>query len=740
MKIIKRNGSEAEFNLHKIINAISAANKEVPEDERLTEREITFASLNVEDLCKNAGHTVTVEEIQDMVEDQIMALNHFSVARKYIIYRYLQAQKRHRNTTDDTILSLIESNNEEVKQENSNKNPSVVSVQRDYMAGEVSKDLAMRELLPQDVVQAHKDGLIHFHDADYYAQHMHNCDLVNLDDMLQNGTVISGTMIEKPHSFSTACNIATQIIAQVASSQYGGQSISLAHLAPFIEVSRKKIRGQVLAELELIGAQPNEDKVNDLVEKRLREEVSRGVQTIQYQVVTLMTTNGQAPFITVFMYLNEARNEQEKKDLALCIEEMLKQRYQGVKNEAGVWITPAFPKLIYVLEEDNIHEDDPYFYLTKLAAKCSARRLVPDYISEKKMREYKLSTGEKVGHGDVFTCMGCRSFLTPDRSKGGYNNIANAQNYVEGKPKYYGRFNQGVVTINLPDVALSSGGDMDKFWKIFDERLELCHRALRCRHDRLCGTLSDAAPILWQYGALARLKKGEVIDKLLYDGYSTISLGYAGLYECVKYMTGHSHTDKEATPFALAVMQRMDDKCDEWKQAENIDYSLYGTPLESTTYKFAKALQKRFGVIKGITDHGYVTNSYHVNVREKIDAFTKLKFESEFQRLSPGGAISYVEVPNLQDNLEAVIRVIQYIYENIMYAELNTKSDYCQNCGYDGEIQIKEDDGKLIWECPNCKNRDQTKMNVARRTCGYIGTQFWNQGRTQEIKDRVLHL
>lgn len=740
MKIIKRNGSEVEFNLHKIINAISAANKEVPEDERLTEREITFASLNVEDLCKNAGHTVTVEEIQDMVEDQIMALNHFSVARKYIIYRYLQAQKRHRNTTDDTILSLIESNNEEVKQENSNKNPSVVSVQRDYMAGEVSKDLAMRELLPQDVVQAHKDGLIHFHDADYYAQHMHNCDLVNLDDMLQNGTVISGTMIEKPHSFSTACNIATQIIAQVASSQYGGQSISLAHLAPFIEVSRKKIRGQVLAELELIGVQLNEDKVNDLVEKRLREEVSRGVQTIQYQVVTLMTTNGQAPFITVFMYLNEARNEQEKKDLALCIEEMLKQRYQGVKNEAGVWITPAFPKLIYVLEDDNIHEDDPYFYLTKLAAKCSARRLVPDYISEKKMREYKLSTGEKVGHGDVFTCMGCRSFLTPDRSKGGYNNIANAQNYVEGKPKYYGRFNQGVVTINLPDVALSSGGDMDKFWKIFDERLELCHRALRCRHDRLCGTLSDAAPILWQYGALARLKKGEVIDKLLYDGYSTISLGYAGLYECVKYMTGHSHTDKEATPFALAVMQRMDDKCDEWKQAENIDYSLYGTPLESTTYKFAKALQKRFGVIKGITDHGYVTNSYHVNVREKIDAFTKLKFESEFQRLSPGGAISYVEVPNLQDNLEAVIRVIQYIYENIMYAELNTKSDYCQNCGYDGEIQIKEDDGKLIWECPNCKNRDQTKMNVARRTCGYIGTQFWNQGRTQEIKDRVLHL
>lgn len=740
MKIIKRNGSEVEFNLQKIINAITAANKEVPADERLTTREIDFASLNVEDSCKSAGHTVTVEEIQDMVEDQIMGLNHFSVARKYIIYRYVQAQKRRRNTTDDTILSLIESNNEEVKQENSNKNPSVVSVQRDYMAGEVSKDLAMRELLPQDVVNAHKEGLIHFHDADYYAQHMHNCDLVNLDDMLQNGTVISGTMIEKPHSFSTACNIATQIIAQVASSQYGGQSISLAHLAPFIDISRKKIKKQVEKELELIGSEAQSDKVSELVETRLREEVARGVQTIQYQVVTLMTTNGQAPFITVFMYLNEARDAQEKVDLALCIEEMLKQRYQGVKNEAGVWITPAFPKLIYVLEEDNIHENDPYFYLTKLAAKCSARRLVPDYISEKMMREYKLSTGEKPGEGDVFTCMGCRSFLTPDRSEGGYNNVSCAKNYVPGKPKYYGRFNQGVVTINLPDVALSSGGDMDKFWQIFDERLELCHRALRCRHDRLCGTLTDAAPILWQYGALARLKKGEVIDKLLYGGYSTISLGYAGLYECVKYMTGHSHTDKEATPFALAVMQRMDDKCNEWKAAEDIDYSLYGTPLESTTYKFAKALQKRFGLIKGITDHGYVTNSYHVNVREKIDAFTKLKFESQFQRLSPGGAISYVEVPNLQDNLEAVIRVIQYIYENIMYAELNTKSDYCQNCGYDGEIQIKEDDGKLIWECPNCGNRDQSKMNVARRTCGYIGTQFWNQGRTQEIKDRVLHL
>lgn len=740
MKIIKRNGSEVDFNIKKISNAIAAANKEVPEDERLTEREITFASLNVEDQCKTAGHTVTVEEIQDMVEDQIMALNHFSVARKYIIYRYVQAQKRHRNTTDDTILSLIESNNEEVKQENSNKNPSVVSVQRDYMAGEVSKDLAMRELLPQDVVQAHKDGILHFHDADYYAQHMHNCDLVNLDDMLQNGTVISGTMIEKPHSFSTACNIATQIIAQVASSQYGGQSISLAHLAPFVDVSRKKIRRQVEAELELIGSDATEERVHELVERRLRDEVARGIQTIQYQVVTLMTTNGQAPFITVFMYLNEARSAQEKKDLALCIEEMLKQRFQGVKNEAGVWITPAFPKLIYVLEEDNIHEDDPYFYLTKLAAKCSARRLVPDYISEKKMREYKLSTGERVGEGDVFTCMGCRSFLTPDRSNGGYNNIARAKNYIAGKPKYYGRFNQGVVTINLPDVALSSGKDMDKFWKIFDERLELCHKALRCRHERLRGTVSDAAPILWQYGALARLDKGEKIDALLYDGYSTISLGYAGLYECVKYMTGYSHTDKEATPFALSVMQRMNDKCEEWKAAENIDYSLYGTPLESTTYKFARALQKRFGVIKGITDHGYITNSYHVNVREEIDAFTKLKFESEFQRLSPGGAISYVEVPNLQDNLEAVIRVIQYIYENIMYAELNTKSDYCQACGYDGEIQIREEDAKLIWECPNCGNRDQTKMNVARRTCGYIGTQFWNQGRTQEIKDRVLHL
>ncbi len=740
MKIIKRNGSEVQFDLSKIRNAIKAANAEVPADDRLTDREIEFATLNVQDQCADAGHTVTVEEVQDMVEDQLMALDRFVVARHYIIYRYVQNQKRRKNTTDDQILSLIECNNEEVKQENSNKNPTVVSVQRDYMAGEVSKDLAMRKLLPQDVVEAHREGIIHFHDADYYAQHMHNCDLINLDDMLQNGTVISGTLIEKPHSFSTACNIATQIIAQVASCQYGGQSISLTHLAKFVDVSRKKIRRQVYAEMEVIGAHPTTEQIEAMVEKRLREEVARGVQTIQYQVVTLMTTNGQAPFITVFMYLNEAQNAQEKHDLALCIEEMLKQRYQGVKNEKGVWITPAFPKLIYVLEPDNITPDGEYFYLTKLAAKCTAKRMVPDYISEKKMKEYKLSKGETEGNGDCYTCMGCRSFLTPDRSGNGYGNVANAKNYDPNKPKYYGRFNQGVVTINLPDVALSSGGDMDKFWQIFDERLELCHKALRCRHDRLCGTLSDAAPILWQYGALARLKKGETIDKLLYGGYSTISLGYAGLYECVKYMTGHSHTDAEATPFALAVMQHMNDKCSEWKAAEDIDYSIYGTPLESTTYKFAKCLQKRFGIVKGITDHGYITNSYHVNVREKIDAFTKLKFESQFQRLSPGGAISYVEVPNMQDNLEAVVRVMQFIYDNIMYAELNTKSDYCQVCGYDGEIRIVEDDGKLVWECPNCGNRDQSKMNVARRTCGYIGTQFWNQGRTQEIKDRVLHL
>ena len=740
MKIIKRNGSEVTFDVDKIENAIAKANAEVSGEERLTNREIRFAALNVTDECMEAGHTVTVEEVQDLVEDQLMALDHFEVARKYIIYRYVQNQKRQKNTTDDKILSLIECNNEEVKQENSNKNPTVVSVQRDYMAGEVSKDLVQRELLPEDIVQAHNEGLIHFHDSDYFAQHMHNCDLINLDDMLQNGTVISGTLIERPHSFSTACNIATQIIAQVASCQYGGQSISLAHLAPFVDVSRRKIRKAVMDEMNSVGVELSAEQLSDMVEKRLHDEVSRGVQTIQYQVVTLMTTNGQAPFITVFMYLNEAKSEQEKKDLALIIEEMLRQRYQGVKNEAGVWITPAFPKLIYVLEEDNIHEDSEFFYLTKMAAKCTSRRLVPDYISEKKMKEYKLSAGEKEGEGDCYTCMGCRSFLTPDRSGNGYGNVARAKNYEPGKPKYYGRFNQGVVTINLPDVALSANRNMDEFWKIFDERLELCHRALRCRHERLKGTLSDAAPILWQYGALARLDKGEKIDSLLYGGYSTISLGYAGLYECVKAMTGHSHTDAEATPFALEVMQHMNDKCNEWKAAENIDYSIYGTPLESTTYKFAKALQRRFGVIPGITDKGYITNSYHVHVAEEIDAFQKLQFESEFQRLSPGGAISYVEVPNMQDNLEAVLRVMQFIYDHIMYAELNTKSDYCQVCGYDGEIQIVEDDGKLVWECPHCGNRDQNKMNVARRTCGYIGTQFWNQGRTQEIKDRVLHL
>ena len=740
MKIIKRNGSEVEFDVQKIVNAIKAANAEAPADEQLSDREVKFASYNVQDECADAGHTVTVEEVQDLVEDQLMALDRFTVARKYIIYRYVQNQKRQKNTTDDKILSLIEANNEEVKQENSNKNPTVVSVQRDYMAGEVSKDLAMRELLPEDVVKAHEEGIIHFHDADYFAQHMHNCDLVNLDDMLQNGTVISGTMIEKPHSFSTACNIATQIIAQVASCQYGGQSISLYHLAKFVDVSRKKIRRQVYAEMEAIDAHPGTEKIDQIVEKRLHDEIARGVQTIQYQVVTLMTTNGQAPFITVFMYLNEAQNAQEKHDLALCIEEMLKQRYQGVKNEAGVWITPAFPKLIYVLEEDNVHEGDEYFYLTKLAAKCTAKRMVPDYISEKKMREYKLSKGETEGNGDVYTCMGCRSFLTPDRSGNGYDNVARAKNYEPGKPKYYGRFNQGVVTINLPDVALSADRDVDKFWRIFDERLDLCHKALRCRHDRLCGTLSDAAPILWQYGALARLDKGEKIDSLLYGGYSTISLGYAGLYECVKALTGHSHTDPEGEELGLAIMQHMNDRCAEWKAAEDIDYSLYGTPLESTTYKFAKCLQRRFGVIPGITDKGYITNSYHVHVTEQIDAFSKLAFESKFQRLSPGGAISYVEVPNMQDNLEAVVKVMQFIYDNIMYAELNTKSDYCQVCGYDGEIRIVEDDGKLVWECPNCGNRDQSKMNVARRTCGYIGTQYWNQGRTQEIKDRVLHL
>ncbi len=740
MKIVKRNGSEVTFDVTKIVSAIERANITVPVEQRLTHQQVVDAGDAVELEASSCGHTVTVEEIQDMVEDQIMAKGAFTVARNYITYRYVQNLKRQSNTTDDKILSLIECNNEEVKQENSNKNPTVNSVQRDYMAGEVSKDLTMRMLLPEDVVQAHQDGVIHFHDSDYYAQHMHNCDLVNLEDMLQNGTVISGTLIEKPHSFSTACNIATQIIAQVASSQYGGQSISLTHLAPFVEVSRRKIRREVTRELETLGVETSEEKVAQVVEDRLLDEIRRGVQTIQYQVVTLMTTNGQAPFVTVFMYLNEARTAQEKHDLALIIKETLRQRYEGVKNEAGVWITPAFPKLIYVLEDDNIEPGQKYYYLTQLAAKCTAKRMVPDYISEKKMRELKLSAGETEGNGDCYTCMGCRSFLTPDRSGNGYNNVAHALNYDPSKPKYYGRFNQGVVTINLPDVALSSSGDSDKFWEIFDERLELCHKALRCRHDRLKGTLSDAAPILWQYGALARLPKGAVIDPLLYGGYSTISLGYAGLYECVKYMTGHSHTDPEATPFALAVMQRMNDKCNEWKAAEDIDYSIYGTPLESTTYKFAKCLQRRFGIVEGITDHGYITNSYHVNVRENIDAFTKLKFESEFQRLSPGGAISYVEVPNMQDNLEAVMSVLHYIYDNIMYAELNTKSDYCQVCGYDGEIQIIEDDGKLIWECPKCGNRDQSKLNVARRTCGYIGTQFWNQGRTEEIRDRVMHL
>ena len=725
MKIIKRNGSEAVFDITKIIAAITKANKVVPDAQRLTKQQIIEISDHVQEVCYARGHAMNVEEIQDIVEDAIMATGAYEVARRYITYRYVQSLKRTHNTTDDKILSLIECNNEEVKQENSNKNPTVNSVQRDYMAGEVSKDLTMRMLLPPEIVKAHEEGIIHFHDADYYAQHMHNCDLVNLDDMLQNGTVISGTLIEKPHSFSTACNIATQIIAQVASSQYGGQSISLTHLAPFVDVSRKKIRRDVEAEMKELGIDPGEEKISEIVEKRLREEIKRGVQTIQYQVVTLMTTNGQAPFITVFMYLNEAGDNQRlKSDLAIVIEEMLRQRYQGVKNEAGVWITPAFPKLIYVLENDNIYEGQPYYYLPKLAAKCTAKRMVPDYISEKKMLEYKV---DKNGEGHCFTCMGCRSFLTP---------------YVDenGKPKYYGRFNQGVVTINLVDVALSSGGDFDKFWQIFDERLELCHKALMCRHNRLKGTLSDAAPILWQYGALARLKKGEPIDKLLYGGYSTISLGYAGLYECCKYMTGKSHTDPAAKPFALNVMQHMNDACTKWKNQHNIDFSLYGTPLESTTYKFAKCLQKRFGLVPGITDRNYITNSYHVHVTEQIDAFTKLKFESDFQKLSPGGAISYVEVPNMQDNLEAVIKVMQFIYENIMYAELNTKSDYCQVCGYDGEIQIVPEDGKLVWECPKCHNRDQNKLNVARRTCGYIGTQFWNQGRTAEIKDRVLHL
>ena len=723
MKIIKRNGAEVPFDITKIITAVTKASDSVGGQSRLTREQITQIAAAVTDQCQALNRAVNVEEVQDMVENQLMDIQAHDVARHYITYRYVQSLKRQTNTTDERILSLIECQNEEVKQENANKNPTVNSVQRDYMAGEISKDLTARLLLDPEIVKAHQEGLIHFHDSDYFAQHMHNCDLVNLEDMLQNGTVISGTYIEKPHSFSTACNIATQIIAQVASNQYGGQSISLTHLAPFVDVSRKKIAAEV--EVEMEGLDVSAERKKEIVERRLRNEINRGVQTIQYQVVTLMTTNGQAPFITVFMYLGEARNAQEKADLAIIIEETIRQRYQGVKNEVGVWITPAFPKLIYVLEEDNIRPGTPYYYLTELAAKCTAKRMVPDYISEKKMLELKV---DKNGEGHCYTCMGCRSFLTP---------------YVDpetGKPKYYGRFNQGVVTINLVDVALSSEGNFEKFWKIFDERLDLCHRALQARHKRLLGTPSDAAPILWQYGALARLKKGEKIDKLLFGGYSTISLGYAGLYECVKYMTGKSHTDAGAKPFALSVMQHMNDKCNEWKKAENMDYSLYGTPLESTTYKFAKCLQKRFGIVPGITDKNYITNSYHVHVSEQIDAFTKLKFESDFQRLSPGGAISYVEVPNMQDNLEAVMSVLQFIYDNIMYAELNTKSDYCQCCGYDGEIKIVEDDGKLVWECPKCGNRDQNKLNVARRTCGYIGTQFWNQGRTQEIKDRVLHL
>ncbi len=732
MKIIKRNGSEAAFDISKIIVAIGKANATVDESIRMTPMQIQRIAESVVLSCEKLGRSPSVEEVQDMVEKQIMAHGAFEVAKNYITYRYTRTLVRQSNTTDDKILSLIECNNEEAKQENSNKNPVVNSTQRDYMAGEVSRDITNRILLPKEIVEAHNEGVIHFHDTDYFAQHMHNCDLVNLEDMLQNGTVITGTLIERPHSFSTACNIATQIIAQVASNQYGGQSISLAHLAPFVDVSRKKIRAQVEAEMDDLGVEHDEAKLSAIVEKRLREEIRRGVQTIQYQVVTLLTTNGQAPFVTVSMYLGEAKNEQEKKDLAMVIEETLLQRYQGVKNEKGVWVTPAFPKLIYTLDEDNIYPDSPYYYLTELAAKCTARRMVPDYISAKKMRELK---------GDVYTCMGCRSFLTPDRfTDAGVGNIANALNYEPGKHKYYGRFNQGVVTINLPDVALSSGGNVEKFWQIFEDRLELCHRALQYRHNRLKGTLSDAAPILWQYGACARLKKGEPIDKLLYDGYSTISLGYAGLYECVKFMTGRSHTDPTATPFALQIMQKMNDKCKQWKEAENIDYSLYGTPLESTTYKFAKCLQKRFGIIPGVTDKGYITNSYHVHVTEKIDAFTKLGFEAQFQHLSPGGAISYVEVPDMQNNIEAVLQVMRFIYDNIIYAELNTKSDYCQKCGWDGEITIKEQDGKLVWTCPQCGNQDQDTMNVARRTCGYIGTQFWNQGRTQEIKDRVLHL
>ncbi len=732
MKIIKRNGAEEVFDREKIVMAVTKANNEVEDKVRMTPLQIQRITQSVEIACEEMGRSPSVEEIQDLVEKSIMAHGAFEVAKEYITYRYTRSLLRQSNTTDDRILSLIECNNEEVKQENANKNPTINAVQRDYMAGEVSKDITRRILLPREIVEAHEAGIIHFHDSDYYAQHMHNCDLVNLEDMLQNGTVISGTLIEKPHSFSTACNIATQIIAQVASNQYGGQSISLTHLAPFVQISREKIRKTVEKEMETYGIAPNAEAIAKVVEDRLREEVRRGVQTIQYQVVTLMTTNGQAPFITVFMYLNEARSEQEKKDLAMIIEETLHQRYEGVKNEKGVWITPAFPKLIYVLEEDNVEEGTPYFYLTKLAAQCTAKRMVPDYISEKKMLELK---------GDVYVCMGCRSFLTPDRfTDAGVGNIANAGNYEPGKHKYYGRFNQGVVTINLPDIALSSGRDVNKFWQIMEERLEMCHQALLCRHERLKGTLSDAAPILWQYGALARLEKGEPIDKLLYGGYSTISLGYAGLYECVKYMTGKSHTDPEATPFALQIMDALNEGCKKWKAMHNIDFSLYGTPLESTTYKFAKCLQNRFGIIPGITDKNYITNSYHVHVSEEIDAFTKLSFEAQFQHLSPGGAISYVEVPNMQQNIDAVLELMRFIYDNIIYAELNTKSDYCQECGYDGEIQIAEDDGKLVWKCPQCGNTDQNKMNVARRTCGYIGTQYWNQGRTQEIKDRVLHL
>lgn len=732
MNIIKRNGTEVVFEAQKIANAVTKANNSVGENSRLTAEQIQKITDSVTETCKSMGHAPAVEEIQDLVERQIMAQGAFDVAKNYITYRYTRSLVRRSNTTDQKILSLIECCNEEVKQENSNKNPVVNSTQRDYMAGEVSRDITERLLLPPDIVEAHKEGIIHFHDSDYFAQHMHNCDLVNLEDMLQNGTVISGTLIERPHRFSTACNIATQIIAQVASNQYGGQSISLTHLAPFVDVSRKEIRKKLERDLADVGLHVGTEQIDILVEKQLRDEIRSGVQTIQYQILTLLTTNGQTPFVTVYMYLNEARSEQEKKDLAVIIQETLEQRYQGVKNESGVWVTPAFPKLIYVLEEDNIREGTPYWYLTKLAAKCTARRMVPDYISEKKMLELK---------GDVYTCMGCRSFLTPDRfTDAGVGNIANAKNYVPGQHKYYGRFNQGVVTINLPDVALSSGGDEKKFWGILDERLELCHRALLCRHERLKGTISDVSPILWQYGALARLEKGEVIDKLLFDGYSTISLGYAGLYECVKYMTGKSHTDPEAKPFAIAVMTRLNDACKAWKAASNVDFSLYGTPLESTTYKFAKALQQRFGVIPGVTDKNYITNSYHVHVTEQIDAFEKLRFESEFQALSPGGAISYVEVPNMQNNLTAVLRLIQFIYDNIIYAELNTKSDYCQVCGWDGEIEIVEEDGKLMWRCPQCGNMDQTKMNVARRTCGYIGSQFWNQGRTQEIRDRVLHL